>query len=49
MKEVARILHVCTATVYALCDAGKLQHTRVANTIRVSVVHLNAYLASVSR
>jgi excisionase family DNA binding protein len=35
VREVAERLRVTTATVYALCNRGALQHVRVANSIRV--------------
>jgi len=42
--EVAELLGVSTATVYALCKRGALRHVRVANAIRVSEATLGAFL-----
>jgi excisionase family DNA binding protein len=35
VREVAEQLRVCTATVYRLCDQGRLRHVRVLHAIRV--------------
>ncbi|HEY5960487.1 MAG TPA: helix-turn-helix domain-containing protein [Polyangiaceae bacterium] len=37
VKEVAKALRVCTATVYDMVDTGELAHVRVSNAIRVVV------------
>jgi len=37
VKEVAAILRVCTATVYAMVERGELRHVRVRNAIRIVV------------
>jgi excisionase family DNA binding protein len=37
VKEVAAILRVCTATVYAMVERGELPHVRVRNSIRIVV------------
>lgn len=42
--EVAELLGVSTATVYALCKRGVLRHVRVANAIRVPEAALGAFL-----
>ena len=42
--EVAERFGVSTATVYALCKRGALQHIRVANAIRVPETALLAFL-----
>ena len=39
VKEVAAILRVCTATVYAMVERGELPHIRAANAIRVVVAY----------
>jgi excisionase family DNA binding protein len=44
VREVAERLRVSTATVYALCRHGVLQHVRVANAVRVPDVALAAFL-----
>ena len=46
VAEVARRLGVCTATVYKICKAGRLQHVRVSNAIRVPEAALADYLGS---
>ena len=35
VREVAERLAVSTATVYALCERGKLRHVRISNAIRI--------------
>ena len=35
VKDVAGVLRVCTATVYAMIERGELEHARVSNSIRV--------------
>jgi len=35
VRQVAKLLGVCAATVYRLCDRGGLAHYRVRNAIRV--------------
>jgi excisionase family DNA binding protein len=37
VREVARALRVCTATVYDIVERGELAHVRVSNAIRVVV------------
>jgi excisionase family DNA binding protein len=44
VKEVATVLRVSTATVYAMCERGELVHARVSNSIRVSVEALAFFL-----
>jgi excisionase family DNA binding protein len=41
VKEVARILRVCTATVYNMIERGELEHVRVSNAIRVMIAPSN--------
>jgi len=45
VREVAERLGVCTATVYALCRDGKLEHVRIANAIRITPSALAALIA----
>jgi excisionase family DNA binding protein len=33
VREVAERLRVCTATVYRLCESGRLWHLRVSNAV----------------
>lgn len=45
VKEAAARLKVSTATVYALCESGKLAFTRVlTHAIRIAEADLVAYL-----
>jgi excisionase family DNA binding protein len=37
VKEVAKALRVCTATIYAMIERRELEHVRVSNAIRVVV------------
>jgi excisionase family DNA binding protein len=46
VREVAKRLGVCTATVYKLCAIGALQHLRVLNSIRVPDEALRAFIIS---
>jgi excisionase family DNA binding protein len=46
VSEVAELLSVSDATVYALCARGILAHVRVLNAIRVAPAALNALLTS---
>lgn len=43
--EVARLLNVSRATVYALCERGELEHVRLSNAIRVAPAALEALVA----
>ncbi len=43
VREAARLLGVCTSTVYKLCAEGKLRHVRISNAIRISESALAAY------
>ena len=49
VREVAARLHVCTATVYSLCESGGLAHARLNNAIRIGEADLRRYLEKVSR
>jgi len=44
VRQVAKLLGVCPATVYALCDRGDLPHFRVLNATRVDVQDVKAAL-----
>jgi excisionase family DNA binding protein len=46
VREVAKLLHVATSTVYKLCAEGKLAHVRVSNAIRVHPSAVEASLAA---
>jgi excisionase family DNA binding protein len=45
VRQVAKLLGVCPATVYALCDRGELPHYRVLNAIRVAPRDLKEFMA----
>jgi len=45
VREVARILAVSTATIYALAHRGDLAHVRVLNAIRVAPADLAQFIA----
>jgi excisionase family DNA binding protein len=49
VREVAARLHVCTATVYSLCESGGLALARLNNAIRIGEADLRRYLEKVSR
>jgi excisionase family DNA binding protein len=49
VRQVAKLLGVCAATVYRMCEQGELQHFRVRNSIRVPLLALKAYLAKAQR
>jgi excisionase family DNA binding protein len=44
VRQVAKVLGVCPATVYGLCGGGELPHYRVRNAIRVDVMEIEAML-----
>jgi len=47
VKEAARRLKVSTATVYSLCESGRLPHVRIStHSIRVAEDDLKAYVAA---
>ncbi len=39
--QVAKLLQVCNATVYKLCEKGELEHTRILNSIRIARADLS--------
>jgi excisionase family DNA binding protein len=49
VRQVAKLLGVCPATVYALCGQRKLRHFRVLNAIRVDPADLKRFLARTRR
>jgi excisionase family DNA binding protein len=44
VRQVAKVLGVCPATVYRLCDRGELAHYRVSNAIRVNLAEVEVML-----
>jgi len=46
VREVALALGVCRATVYRLCQEGKLSHVRVGDSIRFHAVNLAMFAGS---
>lgn len=46
VRDVATALAVSTATVYGLCESGKLPHVRVLNVIRVRREDLQGFIAA---
>ena len=47
VKEAARRLKVSTATVYSLCESGRLPHVRIStHSIRIRDSELKAYVAA---
>jgi excisionase family DNA binding protein len=44
VREAARLLGVCAATVYKLCASGELPHTRILNAIRIVPADLAAFV-----
>ena len=44
VRQVAKLLGMCPATVYRLCDRGELPHYRVRNAIRVDLAGVKAML-----
>jgi len=49
VRQVAKLLGVCPATVYALCEQRKLPHFRVLNAIRIDARDLKKFLARTRR
>ncbi len=47
VKEAAQRLKLSTATVYALCESGRLPYARIStNSIRIAAFDLTAYVAA---
>ena len=44
VRQVAKVLGVCPATVYRLCERGELAHYRVSNAIRVNLADVKVML-----
>ena len=44
VRQVAKLLEVCPATVYRLCERGELPHYRIRNAIRVDLTEVKALL-----
>ena len=49
VRQVAEALRLSTATVYRICERGKLAHVRVSNAVRVSRRVLEAYMRTASQ
>jgi excisionase family DNA binding protein len=45
VRQVAKLLGVCPATVYALCGQRKLPHFRVLNAIRIDPRAVKRFLS----
>ena len=46
VRQAAKLLGVCSATVYRLCEQGRLPHFRVLNAIRIDPRDLKKFLAA---
>jgi len=44
VRQVAKVLGVCPATVYRLCDRGGLLHSRMGHAIRIAFSDLQVLL-----
>ena len=49
VRQVAKLLGVCPATVYALCGQGQLPHYRVLNAIRIDPKAVKRFLSRARR
>ena len=49
VRQVAKLLGVCSATVYRLCGRGELPHFRVLNAIRIDPRTVKRFLAQSRR
>jgi excisionase family DNA binding protein len=49
VRQVAKLLGVCSATVYALCEQRKLPHFRVLNAIRIDPKAVKRFLSRARR
>ncbi len=48
VREIAARLRISTATVYAMCRSGELEHFRVSHAIRIPESAVVEYLARAS-
>jgi excisionase family DNA binding protein len=46
VREAARLLGVCAATVYKLCGDGELPYKRILSAIRIVPVDLAAFVVA---
>jgi len=49
VREVATLLRVSTATIYALAARQKLPHVRVSNAVRFRPEDVEAFITGVGR
>jgi excisionase family DNA binding protein len=49
VREAARLLGLCPATVYKLCAGGKLRHARILNAIRIVPADLGRFVEAARR
>jgi excisionase family DNA binding protein len=49
VRQVAKLLGVCPATVYALCEQRELPHFRVLNAIRIDPKAVKRFLSRARR
>ena len=49
VRQVAKLLGVCSATVYRLCGRGELHHFRVLNAIRIDPRTVKRFLSESRR
>ncbi|MEI6225706.1 MAG: helix-turn-helix domain-containing protein [Deltaproteobacteria bacterium] len=49
VRQVAKLLGVCPATVYALCEQRRLPHFRVLNAIRIDPKAVKRFLSRARR
>jgi excisionase family DNA binding protein len=45
VRQVAKLLGMCPASVYRLCDRGELAHFRLLNAIRIEPAAVKKFLA----
>jgi len=44
VRQVAKVLGMCPATIYRLCERGELAHYRIHHVIRVDPMEVKAML-----